>query len=270
MRAPRCGARSRDLSAGPRGASDILQRYTEPRKRTCGVDVLTDTDESAEEMPSATIQEYLEAIYKLSLKGEVRPTQLADVLAVSGPTVTATLRRLESAGLVTRPGGGVALTDQGHREAIEVVRRHRLAERFLVDALGLPWESVHEEACLLEHAMSPRVLEAMQRFLDDPSVCPHGHPIPTAEGVLPTPTGTPLGELEAGAEGFVVRVSEDDDSVVTYLGSVGLVPGARVHVLEVAPFEGPMLVVVPGAEHAVSREVAMSVFVEVAGAGGEA
>jgi DtxR family Mn-dependent transcriptional regulator len=214
-------------------------------------------------MPSATIQEYLETIYKLSLKGEVRPTQIAEGLSVSGPTVTATLRRLESAGLVTRPAGGVELTMQGRHEALEVVRRHRLAERFLVDVLQIPWASVHEEACLLEHAMSPQVLEALERFLDNPSVCPHGHPIPTVEGVLPAPKGVELASLPAGSEGLVVRVSEDDDQVVTYLGSVGLVPGARVRILEVAPFDGPMLVVVPGAEHAVSREVARSVFVEV-------
>jgi DtxR family Mn-dependent transcriptional regulator len=214
-------------------------------------------------MPSATIQEYLEAIYKLSLKGEVRPTQIAEVLSVSGPTVTATMRRLEAAGLVTRPAGGVDLTDAGRREALDVVRRHRLAERFLVDALQIPWESVHEEACLLEHAMSPRVLEALERFLESPSVCPHGHPIPGADGELPTPAGISLGSLTAGSDGIVVRVSEDDDAVVAYLGTVGLVPGARVRVLEVAPFDGPMLLVVPGAEHAVSREVARSVFVEI-------
>ncbi len=214
-------------------------------------------------MPSATIQEYLEAIYKLSLKGEVRPTQIADVLGVSGPTVTATLRRLESAELVTRPAGGVQLTERGTREALEVVRRHRLAERFLVDALGLPWDSVHEEACLLEHAMSPRVLEAMETFLDNPSVCPHGHPIPTIEGVLPVLAGIPLSGLPAGAEGLVVRVSEDDDRVVSYLGSIGLVPSVSVRVREVAPFDGPMLLAVAGAEHAVSLEVAKCVFVEV-------
>jgi DtxR family Mn-dependent transcriptional regulator len=220
-------------------------------------------------MPSATIQEYLESIYKLSLKGEVRPTQIAEGLSVSGPTVTATLRRLEAAGLVTRPAGGVALTEAGHREAVDVVRRHRLAERFLVDALQIPWESVHEEACLLEHAMSPRVLEALERFLDSPSVCPHGHPIPGVDGILSSPAGEPLAVMPAGFEGVVVRVSEDDDAVVAYLGSVGLVPGARVRVLEVAPFDGPMLIVVPGAEHAVSREVAGSVFVEVATGGRE-
>jgi DtxR family Mn-dependent transcriptional regulator len=215
-------------------------------------------------MPSATLQEYLETIYKMSLNGGVRPTQIADALSVSGPTVTATLRRLESADLITRPEGGVALTDAGRREAIEVVRRHRLAERFLVDALELPWDSVHDEACLLEHAMSPRVLEALERFLDNPSVCPHGHPIPSVDGALPEPLGVPLFDLTAGSDGLVVRVGEEDDAVLTYLASVDLVPGARVRVLEVAPFDGPMLVSVSGSEHAVSRQVAGQVFVEIA------
>jgi DtxR family Mn-dependent transcriptional regulator len=213
-------------------------------------------------MPSATIQEYLETIYKMSLKGEVRPTHIAEALSVSGPTVTATLRRLESADLVTRSNGGVILTGQGEREAIEVVRRHRVAERFLADALELPWESVHEEACLLEHALSPRVLEAIERFLDNPAVCPHGHPIPTVEGVIERPAGVPLSGVGAGAEGIVVRVSEDEDGVVAYLGSIGLVPGTRILVLEVAPFGGPLLVRVSGVDHAVSRDVAKSVFIE--------
>jgi DtxR family Mn-dependent transcriptional regulator len=216
-------------------------------------------------MPSATLQEYLETIYKMSLNGEVRPTQIAESLAVSGPTVTATLRRLETADLITRPGGGVALTEAGLREALEVVRRHRLAERFLVDALQLPWDSVHEEACLLEHAMSPRVLSALERFLDNPSVCPHGHPIPSVDGTLREPAGVPLFDLGAGASGLVVRVGEDDDALVSYLGSVGLVPGARVLVREVAPFNGPMLVTVGTTEHAVSRDVAGRVFVEASG-----
>lgn len=213
-------------------------------------------------MPSATLQEYLEAIYKISLDGEVRPTQIADMIAVSGPTVTVTLRRLEAAGLVTRPDGGVALTDLGRREAIAVIRRHRIAERFLVDALNLPWDSVHEEACLLEHAMSPRVLAAMEQFLDNPAVCPHGHPIPSVDGAIPEPAGVPLGTLPAGMSGTVVRVSEGDEQVLSYLGSVHLVPGSPVRVFEVAPFGGPLLVGVAGSEHALSREVAALVFVE--------
>lgn len=215
-------------------------------------------------MPSATLQEYLETVYKMSLKGEVRPTQIAEALSVSGPTVTATLRRLEAASLITRPEGGVALTEQGRREAIAVIRRHRIAERFLVDVLGLPWESVHEEACLLEHAMSPRVLAGLELFLDNPSVCPHGHPIPSVDGALPEPAGVPLGTLPVDARGTVVRVSEEDEEILAYLGSLHLVPGSMVHVKEVAPFGGPLLVVVSGAEHAISREVAGFVFVEMA------
>ncbi|HEY5517211.1 MAG TPA: metal-dependent transcriptional regulator [Coriobacteriia bacterium] len=215
-------------------------------------------------MPSSTLQEYLEAIYKISLNGEVRPTQIAEAISVSGPTVTATLRRLEAADLVTRPRGGVALTEQGRREAIEVIRRHRIAERFLVDVLELPWESVHEEACLLEHAMSPRVLASLERFLNNPSVCPHGHPIPSIDGVVREPEGIPLGTLAEGAEGTVVRVSEEDAHILSYLGSVHLVPGSLVRVKEVAPFGGPLLVAVSGVEHAVSREVAALVFVETA------
>lgn len=213
-------------------------------------------------MPSSTLEEYLETIYKASLVGDVRPTQLADALSVSGPTVTATLRRLESAGLITRPDGGVALTEDGRREAVQVIRRHRLAERFLVDALGLPWDSVHEEACLLEHAMSPRVLQALETFLDNPSVCPHGHPIPSTDGVVPELVGTPLSELGSGSEGIVVRVAEGDDDMLSYLGGLGLYPGARVRVAESAPFGGPLLVEVGGSQRPLARDVAALVSVE--------
>lgn len=215
-------------------------------------------------MPSQTIEEYLEAIYKMALSGVVRPTQIAEALAVSGPTVTATLRRLESQGLVTRPEGGVALTDAGRREAVQVIRRHRIAERFLVDALGLPWDAAHDEACLLEHAMSDRVLEALELFLDNPSVCPHGHPIPSVDGVVAELDGVPLTDLAVGNEGRVLRVSEDDDAILTYVGSLGLYPGVQVRIVSVAPFAGPLVVSVGGEEHAIAREVAAIICVEVA------
>lgn len=221
-------------------------------------------------MPSSTLEEYLETIYKASLDGDVRPTQLAEALAVSGPTVTATLRRLEAAGLITRPNGGVALTEQGRAEAIQVIRRHRLAERFLVDALGLPWDSVHEEACLLEHAMSPRVLEALEAFLDNPSVCPHGHPIPSTDGVVPELVGIPLTELPVGSEGTVVRVAEGDDELLSYVGGLGLYPGARVRVSESAPFGGPLLLIVAGTPRPLARDVAALISVEARDGGAQA
>jgi DtxR family Mn-dependent transcriptional regulator len=212
-------------------------------------------------MPSATLQEYLEVIYKLALEGVVRPAQLADALAVSAPTVTSTLRRLEGAGLVTRPGLGVELTDTGRLEALAIIRRHRVAERFLVDALGLPWEAVHEEACLLEHALSERVLAALETFLDNPDVCPHGHPIPSAAlDVAPT-DGLPLSAMPAGSRVIVVSVPEEDEQVLAYFGEIAMRPGVEVLVEQTGPFAGPLLVVVGDRHVAVDRAVAARILV---------
>lgn len=212
-------------------------------------------------MPSATIEEYLETIYKLSERGEVRPAQVAEAMGVSGPTVTATLKRLESAGLITRPEKGVELTATGAAEAISIVRRHRLAERFLVDALGLPWDEVHEEACLLEHALSPRVQEALEEFLQSPSVCPHGHPIPSSDGTVAPVTGDPLCEFGQGSTVNIVRVEDEDESLLSYLASLGMFPGTDVKVCDVAPFKGPLMVEVGSSRYALGRDVAAKIIV---------
>jgi DtxR family Mn-dependent transcriptional regulator len=205
-------------------------------------------------MPTSTLQEYLETIYKLSSEGVVRPTQIAEALGVSGATVTATLKRLQSRGLVEREGTKVVLTEEGVVESLEVVRRHRIAERFLVDLLGLDWEAAHEEACVLEHALSPRVLEALERYLGDPTECPHGHPIPSSAGVVAPSDGRRLGLLNVGESSRVVRVAEDE--ALGYLGELGLVPGALVTVLEVGPFGGPLTIEVEGQRRAISRDLA--------------
>ena len=110
--------------------------------------------------------------------------------------------------------------------------------------------------------MSPRVLASLERFLDNPSVCPHGYPIPSVDGLIREPAGVPLGTLPEGTRGTVVRVSEEDDKVLAYFGSLHLMPGSTICVKEVAPFGGPLLVTVSGVEHAVSREVAALVFIE--------
>lgn len=212
-------------------------------------------------MPTPTLEEYLETIYKLSHAGPVRPTQIADSIGVSGPTVTATLKRLEAHGLVTREGTVVVLTAEGVARSVDIVRKHRIAERFLVDVLGLSWEAAHEDACLLEHAMSPRVLEALERYLGDPDVCPHGHPIPSADGSVAVTGGRALDGVAPGSAVTVLRVAEDD-SVLGYLGELGLKPGASVAVISAEPFGGPIVVEVAGVSRAVSREVAHLVTVE--------
>ena len=212
-------------------------------------------------MPSATLEEYLEAIYKAGEHGEVRPGQLAEALGVSAPTVTATLGRLQTRGLIERPSGGVALTTTGRQAALDIIRRHRLAERFLVDALGLSWDEVHDEACLLEHALSPRVQEALETFLENPEVCPHGHPIPTADGEIAEQVGAPLCNAGSGAEVEIVRVEDEDGELLSYLASLGMFPGTAVKVCDVAPFKGPLLVEVGDSRYALGRDVAEKIVV---------
>ena len=217
-------------------------------------------------MPTATLEEYLEAIYKLAQHGPVRPTQVADSVGVSGPTVTATLRRLEGHGLVVRDGTKVVLTEEGVKRSLDIVRRHRIAETFLVDTLGLDWNAAHEEACILEHALSPRVLMALESFLENPAVCPHGHPIPAADGSFIDVSGVPLCDVVAGASATVLAVAEDDEKILGYLGDLGLRPGARATVVEVAPFQGPLTVEIDGIRTAIAREVARLVTVDAAAA----
>lgn len=210
-------------------------------------------------MPSHTIEEYLEAIYKLTAKGPTRPARIAEAIGVSGPTVTATLRRLDRDGFVTRPDGLVALTDKGRRAALDVVRRHRVAERFLADVLKLPWEDVHEEACRLEHALSPKVVAALEALLENPETCPHGHPIPAEDGKVEVPEGVPLASLAAGTAAVVVRVDEDDEGLLDYLASLGLFPGTRLVLLDVSPFDGALLVESGLTRFALSREAASKI-----------
>jgi len=214
-------------------------------------------------MPTPTLEEYLETIYKLAERGTVRPTQLADAMSVSGPTVTATLRRLEVRDLISRSGTDVELTAEGTTLAVDIIRRHRIAERFLVDALGLDWDVAHEEACVLEHALSPRVLAALETYLENPEVCPHGHPIPSSAGVVTREEGTVLKDLDAGCRATILRVAEDDEGVLAYLGELGLYPGTDVVVEESAPFEGPLTVRIGSAAKtvAVARDLAASIVV---------
>ncbi len=212
-------------------------------------------------MPSATIEEYLESIYKLSEQGDVRPGHLAEAIGVSAPTVTATLGRLQSQGYIERPDGAVALTSEGRRVALDIIRRHRLAEKFLVDVLGLEWNEVHVEACQLEHALSPRVQRALEAFMDNPAVCPHGHPIPSAEGEIAERSGAPLCDSETGAEVEIVRIEDEDGELLSYLSRLGMFPGTPVRVCDVAPFKGPLLIEVGESRYALGRDVAEKITV---------
>ena len=212
-------------------------------------------------MPTATLEEYLEAIYKLAQTGPVRPSQLAESMGVSAPTVTATLARLSARGLVERPDRAIVLTAEGTQEALSILRRHRLAERLLVDVLGLPWDDVHEDACLLEHALSPRVQDALEAYLENPAYCPHGHPIPSARLEMTESEGRPLTAVPAGARVIVTSVDEGDESILGHIADLGLYPGTQIRIEGVEPFDGPIIINAGETPMAISREVASKITV---------
>jgi len=212
---------------------------------------------------SESIEEYLEALFKLG-QGGVPATvgRLAAELAVTPASVSQMLGRLRETGLVQRDrDGAITLTAGGLHEGARLVRRHRLSERFLADVLQLPWDQVHGEACKMEHAISSEVEARLAHHLGDPLTCPHGHAIPSEDGVLDEQPARPLADLRAGDHGVIARISDEQPDLLRYLASLGLMPAVCVEVESVAPFGGPQLVRVGGSQYALGREVAAKVLV---------
>ena len=182
-------------------------------------------------MPDASpsVQDYLKAIYRLSRDGEqVSTTSLAAALGVAPASVTGMLKRLAGERpplVVYRSRRGATLTPAGERIALEIVRRHRLLELFLVRVLGYGWDEVHEEAERLEHAISARMEERIARLLGEPAFDPHGHPIPAPDLTLPLSRAVPLSQAAVGAQGRIVSVSDADPAVLRRLSALGLLPG---------------------------------------------
>jgi len=174
------------------------------------------------------------------------------------------LRRLASLRLVNHSRyRGVRLTPAGRRVALEIVRHHRLIELYLTQALGYPLDRVHDEAEVLEHAISEEFEESIDRLLGYPEVDPHGDPIPTRAGDVPKVLGAMLAHAAVGEKLVVCRVSDTDVDLLRYLVSLGLVPQAIIEITDKLPFGGPVKVRVQGqdGEHFLGNEAARSVFV---------
>lgn len=202
------------------------------------------TDAAPREPLSRSAEDYLKAIYQLSQGGRPASTsQIAEALALAPPSVSGMIKRLSEQGLLDHePYRGVTLTPDGLREAVRMVRRHRLIEAYLVDRLGFTWDNVHEEAERLEHAVSDHLVERMAVALGHPTVDPHGDPIPDADGAIPDLRLVKLADLAVGAAAEVRRVATSDAERLRWLAETGLVPGARVTVRERQPFHGPLTV----------------------------
>jgi DtxR family Mn-dependent transcriptional regulator len=204
------------------------------------------------------IQDYVKEIYKLEASGRRATTSaLAERLGVSPPSVTSMLKKLAVLGLAEHERyHGAHLTPKGERVALEVIRHHRLIEQYLVKTLGLPIDAVHVEADRLEHALSEELEAHIDRKLGFPTRDPHGDPIPGPDLKLERSVLTPLSALEPGAKATVERVPDGDGDLLRYLSELKLVPGSRLQMRELAPFDGPVTVRVGGADHAISRELA--------------
>jgi DtxR family transcriptional regulator, Mn-dependent transcriptional regulator len=204
------------------------------------------------------IQDYVKEIYKLEASGRRATTSaLAERLGVSPPSVTSMLKKLAVLGLAEHERyHGARLTPKGERVALEVIRHHRLIEQYLVETLGLPIDAVHVEADRLEHALSEELEAHIDRTLGFPTRDPHGDPIPGPDLKLERSVLTPLSALEPGAKATVERVPDGDGDLLRYLSELKLVPGSRLQMRELAPFDGPVTVRVGGADHAISRELA--------------
>jgi DtxR family Mn-dependent transcriptional regulator len=207
---------------------------------------------------TAAVQDYAKAIYTLeSRDGEASTTALATLLEVRPASVSGMLRKLSALGLVEHERyRGVRLTARGRRVALEVIRHHRLVELFLVESLGMTWDEVHAEAEVLEHALSEELEELIAAKLGNPTVDPHGDPIPSRELKLAEKAAPALVELEPGETATFVRISDTDPEMLRFLGERGIVPGTKLEVVDRQPFDGPLFVRVGGKVHALGSVLA--------------
>jgi DtxR family Mn-dependent transcriptional regulator len=208
---------------------------------------------------SHAVQDYAKAIYVLEERsgGPVSNNALAERLGVTAASASSMVKRLDGLGLVAHvPYRGVRLTRPGRRLALEVLRHHRLLERYLVEELGVPWDRVHDEAEVLEHVLSEDLEARIAAKLGHPRHDPHGDPIPTEDGVVDEGETRALADLEPGDRATFTRVSDSDPAKLRYLGEQGIAPGMPLEVVGLEPFGGPVRVRLGGREHALGQELA--------------
>lgn len=191
------------------------------------------------EQPSQAVQDYLKAIHRRGGTDKVvSPSDIATALGFKAPSVTGMLKRLAEAGLITyTSGSGAQLTPKGLKEALRVIRRHRLVELFLTRVLGLDWSEVDAEAEALEHAISPRLEQAIADYLGEPLEDPHGHPIPSSTGEMPRRDFRQLSEFRDGDVVLIREAQDDNPARLRHWRELGLTPGATVHILSYQPLD---------------------------------
>ncbi len=216
-----------------------------------------------------SVQDYLKIIYELTQDGKTANTNaLATRLGIAPASVTGMVQKLASIkpALVSyRKHQGVTLTAAGERAALEVVRHHRLIEAWLVQSLGYSWDEVHAEAEKLEHVISEDFEMRIAAALGNPDRDPHGEPIPSAELVMPADKSIPLSSMQPEQEAIVRRVDAQDAEFLRYLEELGLIPGTRLMILSVSPYDQVMHIQIQGQKQTVVLGPAITkrVFIEI-------
>jgi DtxR family Mn-dependent transcriptional regulator len=215
---------------------------------------------------SDAVENYAKAIYALEQREDTVTTNaIAERMGVTAASASGMVKKLDGLGLVSHvPYKGVKLTDAGERVALEVIRHHRLLELYLAESLDVPWDRVHAEAEVLEHVLSEELEELIAAKLGNPTVDPHGDPIPTADLVIEERPTSALADLEAGACATFVRISDSDPEMLRYLAERGIAPGDGFEVIDKQPFEGPTFARFGDDVHVLGGALARAMRVEVA------
>lgn len=217
---------------------------------------------------SRSVEDYLKVIYEVSQDGQVASTgEIAEALNVQPASVSGMVKRLAESGYVEHlPYKGVRLSAEGAREALRIIRRHRVLETYLSQRLGYSWDDVHAEAERLEHAASDELIDRMSSMLEDPSYDPHGAPIPTRTGDVEVTDHPTLADVHPGAQVFIRLVRDDDPERLRYMEARGLLPGVLLYVDSTDPFDGPITLRIgeeDGAPQTIGRELASRIRVSV-------
>lgn len=215
-------------------------------------------------MLSVSIEDYIKTIHYLEAEHQRATTRrIAQALNVRMASVTGMIKHLAAEGYVRhKPYQGARLTEKGRTVAINLIRRHRLIELFLSQTLGLSWDELHDDAEALEHHVSDRLIERIDEYLGGPEFDPHGSPIPDKKGRLPAHEGVAIADLTPGQSGRVVEVADSDPEFLRYLTGLKIEIGSTLNLVDIAPFDGPITLVLGKSRIAIGPEAARRVYVK--------
>jgi DtxR family transcriptional regulator, Mn-dependent transcriptional regulator len=225
---------------------------------------VTDQSNLPQNKRFGSVENFLKAVYSLQEdERRVSTNALAELLGITAPSVTDMARRLVASGFIDHePYKGVLLTSAGREAALKVLRRHRLIELYLVRELGYELQEVHDEAENLEHAVSDRFVEALATKLGDPSLDPHGDPIPSADGYIANRELQPLSSWPVHTSASVSRIKAQDNEMLQHILDRGFRLDSEVEVLARDPFDGPITARVDGEERIIGHQVAECILLE--------